>query len=443
MNRRKQTLALFSVTTLLLVLGLPIVQSVKTQTEQNTAEIGVSIDDVFIPGIRKNWTAINLTIEDDFGMNWNWLKGNFSNIQMRLIWPIMFGIPDLKRYLGYTSIAFIPEFPVGWSAQVLPASINQTTQGDIHKIKLLIQVTELASEYNPTIKVKCIRYDALGGEYGYTYISLPVKAVSLNYAFLNPLESTKKAAPKSIVYFPIEVTNKGEYRDTYIFTIKGEMGTYGLADKQSLILDAGETTIVQLGVMTPEVFYDIGTPRRIDISISPLGDPSEKFQTSIVVITEGFYISPLISFVLGAIIILALITYFLFFYLREKRERERYGKPEKPWKIPEERQHLKELKQDDKQAYGKERMMMEDEYKSAMLWYKSYRDAMKRKPKEKKPEQKEKPKKRFPSLLKKTKKQPKQEKVEALVPVDNRSKDKALAKIQREQEKQLRKMKEK
>jgi len=442
-NQRKQKITIFSTFAFFLLISMPLSQSLKTQEQQATAEIGVIINESTIPGIKKNWTTINLTITDNFGMDWDWLKSTFSTFQMQVIWPIMFGIPDLKRYLGYTSLQFQPEYPEGWAVKVEPSSIKETTQGKKFSVVVSIQVNELASQYSPTIRIKAIRYDALGGEYGYTYITLPVKAVSFNYVFVNALEPTKKAAPKSVVYFPIQITNKGEYKGMYQFTVNGQLGTYGLVSQQSLILNPGETKTVQLGVMTPEVFYDIGTPRQVDISVYPLGNPTENFDFSVVVITEGFYISPLISFVLAVIIILALLVYFLFFYLRAKRERERYGKPEKPWKIPEERQHLEELKQDDKQAYDKERMMMEDEYKSAMLWYTSYRAAMKRKPKEIKPVQTEKPKKRTLTIFKRSQKKPKQEKVEAIVPVDDQSKQKALAKIQREQEKQLRKMKEK
>jgi hypothetical protein len=89
--------------------------------------------------------------------------------------------------------------------------------------------------------------------------------------------------------------------------------------------------------------------------------------------------------------------------------------------------------------------MMEADYKSALLWYEGYRKSLRKKPKEKKPKkkQKEKPKKPVPVILKKPVVKPKEEKVESIVPIEDKSKEKALAKIKSEQEKQLRKMKEK
>jgi hypothetical protein len=88
--------------------------------------------------------------------------------------------------------------------------------------------------------------------------------------------------------------------------------------------------------------------------------------------------------------------------------------------------------------------MMEDEYKSAMLYYQDYRQSLKAKPREEAPKKEEQPKKPLPKLLKRSEKPPKVEekKVEAIVPAEDTAKEKALAKIQREQEKQLKRKKQ-
>jgi hypothetical protein len=449
-------MSLLCISLFLLLSGSAFVQSKETQEEVVTsAEISATIDDFIIPGIQKNWTAIHLTVIDNYGLNWTAIKEMqkdpkhplykilFSDFWTQTWWVYVYRIP--KGILGYTSILLKPEYPEGWAVKVIPSAFNTTTAGMRHPVTVYAQVNELASDYNPLIKIRVIRYDTFGAEYGSSYINLPLKAVSLNYAYIDAIEPTKKAPPRSLVNFPIEVTNKGEYRNTFQFNITGESGIYGLVAQQSLTLDSGETRIIQLQVITPEVFYDYGTPRKVDISIYPLGNPSGKISASVIVITEGFYLSPLITFILGIIIILSLIIYFLFFYLRAKRERELYGKPDKPWTIPEERAHLAELKRTDKTAYEQERAMMEDEYKSALLYYKDYRASLKPKPKEKipeKPVQKEKPKKRIPILKKKSGTPPKEQKNESIVlPVEDQAKEKALAKIRREQEKQLKKLK--
>jgi hypothetical protein len=448
---------------ILFLLHISIATPCTAQEGQESAEIAVIINDATIPGIQKNWTAINFTVYDFFGLPWDALKDRFTTFQMRVIWPFLFGIPDIKRYLGYTSITFDVECPMGWSGKVEPATISKTTGGYVHNnLTLYLQVTDLATEYNPTIRIKCIRYDVLGGEYGISYMTLPVKASSLNFAFINPLEPTIKAAPRSIVYFPIQIINKGEYRGIYEFKIAEQSGMIGLVSQQTLLLEPGETKVVQMGVRTPEAFYDFGTPRNINIIISPLGSPSEQFVTSVVVITEGFYISPLVSIVLAWIIILILLLYFLFFYLRNKREQKVFGKPEKPWNIPEEKVHLQDLKQDNKEAYEQERKMMQDEYKSALLWYQHNRQILRKQPKEGKPVQKEKlskklsdllkkplkklvwtekPKKKSPVKMKKPEKKPKKELVKSIPPTEDTSKEETIAKIKKEQQKQLRRQK--
>jgi hypothetical protein len=442
------------------------------QGEETNAEISVIINGSTLPSIQKNWTAINFTVYDFFGLPWDALKDRFTTFQMRVIWPFLFGIPDIKRYLGYTSISFDVECPTGWSGKVEPATIPKTTGGYVHKnLTLYLQVTDLATEYNPTIRIICTRYDVLGGEYGITIMTLPVKASSLNFAFVNALESTKKAAPRSIVYFPIQISNKGEYRGYYQFKIEGQNGIIGLVSQQTLILEPGETQVVQLGVRTPETFYDVGTPRIINIIVSPLGSSSEQFETNVIVITEGFYISPLVFIVLAWVIIIVLIIYFLFFYLRNKREQTLFGKPQKPWTLPEEKTHLQALKEDDKQAYEQERKMMDDEYKSALLWYQHERQIMRRKPQKdekttvpletipkenfttkisgvlKKTKEKmgsltkrEEPKKKPPVQKKKPIKKPKKEPEKPTPPAHDMNKEEALAKIKKEQEKQRRKL---
>jgi len=476
---KRLLMSLLCISLFLLLSGSAFVQSKETQEEVVTsAEISATIDDFIIPGIQKNWTAIHLTVIDNYGLNWTEIKEMqkdpkhplykiiFSDFWTQTWWVYVYRIP--KGILGYTSILLKPEYPEGWAVKVIPSAFNTTTAGMRHPVTVYAQVNELASDYNPLIKIRVIRYDTFGAEYGSSYINLPLKAVSLNYAYIDAIEPTKKAPPRSLVNFPIEVTNKGEYRNTFQFNITGESGIYGLVAQQSLTLDSGETRIIQLQVITPEVFYDYGTPRKVDISIYPLGNPSGKISASVIVITEGLYISPLISFTIGIIIVLALLIYFFLFYLRAKRERDVYGKPNKPWTIPEERAHLAELKRTDKTAYEQECAMIEDEYKSALLWYDDYRRTLRKIPEEKKsikslltlfkkaetplnaaekPEkkQKKKPVKSLLAIFKKSEKKlkTKQKKKKQSIPADDIAKEKALAKIKSEQEKQLRKMTEK
>jgi len=106
---------------------------------------------------------------------------------------------------------------------------------------------------------------------------------------------------------------------------------------------------------------------------------------------------------------------------------------------------------------------MEDEYKSALLWYKDDKKQFRLKPAKERPlktessiftklvtqlktaakptkKQKEKTKKKPSPVLKKPEKKPKEKTIKPLVPSEDISKEKILAKIRREQDKQLRKL---
>jgi len=462
---KQKTIVLY-ISLLLVFSSSTFSQIVNGQEEQQTAEIALRIDDVKIPNIAKNWTAIPLVIDDNFGLDWNYINQNFGKFTTNIYWRIMFGLPEIERYLGYTSILFEPDedsVPEGWFVKIEPSTIGETTANMSHKITMYAQVNELAAKYNPTIRIKCIRFDVLGDIYGVTYATIPLKAVSLNYAFINALEPSKKTAPKTLIYFPIEVTNKGEYIDTYHFEIKDNDGTYSLISQQVLVLNPGEKKTVELGVFTPEVFFDAGTPRRIDIILYPIRSPSEKFEASVIVITEGFYISPLVGLILAPIIILLIMIYFIFLYLKQKRDKKLYGKPPvKPWILPEKKQYLKELIKKDEEKYKKEMEKLKDEYNSALESYKQKRTEKKqRKGKNKqKAESKEKQKEgkenKLISFFKKSEKKEekpikKEEEPERIKTEEQdiqqkseegqRKKEEALLRIKREQEKQRRKIK--
>jgi hypothetical protein len=159
--------------------------------------------------------------------------------------------------------------------------------------------------------------------------------------------------------------------------------------------------------------------------------------------SQGLYISEENSAYSAGAGILFLFVIFILFYWRRKYLVNIGAKPQKPWKIPEEQQHLAELKRADKKGYERERSMMENEYKSAVLSLNEYRNSLQKKSIAKIPKKKQsvKPKKKEPVPIQKPVKKPKEQPIKPIVSNQDILKEKALAKIQREQEKQLRRMK--
>ncbi len=406
------------------------------------AEIVAVIDtpDNRIPSIKVgNWTTINITVQDEFGINWTKLKGPVSEI----IWPIIH--PSWRPYLGYTSLRFEPEViqgnPRGWYAEVTPTAVTQADQGRIYPLQLRVKTDNIAVDYSVVIGVKVTRRNLNGQDFEQSYIYIPVKASSLNNIKMVPQGvTTQYIAPHSFGYFDVTIQNFGYYRDMFSFQFVTDHGLLIQPTPQLIVLNPNDEQTVRIGFLTPEEFYDIGTPNTINVYAVSASDPNPELVGTLVVITQGLYISPLIGIILIPIIVILLLIFIFFFFIKSRRDRELYGKPEKPWKLPEEQAHLQELQQTDKKAYVQEMRMMQDEYKSSLLFYKDSRQSSKRAQKEEAPPKEEKPKRRLPKLLKRTEKPPKVEekKVEAIVPAEDQAKQKALAKIQREQEKALR-----
>lgn len=400
-----------------------------------------------VPSIQTgNWTVINLTVHDVFGINWTRLSARLPFLS-QYIWPIIHR--SWKPFLGFTSLRFEPQVvegdPRGWYTKIDPTAISEADQGRTYQLKLYVKTDNIAVDYAVVIGINVTRLNVYGNVFGESEIYIPVKASSLNNIKMDAGSVTsKQIAPHSYGEFDVTLQNLGYYRDMFQLKFIADNGLIVAASQQIIVLSPDESQNLKIEFLTPEKFFDIGTPNTIQVYATSASDPNPMLIGTLVVITQGFYISPLIGIILAPIIIIIILIYFFFFYLKKRRDKELFGKPEKPWKLPEEQQHLRELKQQDNKAYKKERLMMEDEYKSAILYYQDYRQSVKAKPKEEVPEKKEQSKKPLSTLFKKSEKPPKieEKKVEAIVPAEDKNKEKALAKIQREQAKQLKRKKE-
>jgi hypothetical protein len=431
----------------LLLVDTVLVCAQGTTTEP--AEINGSIRGNNIPPIQvANWTKINLTITDQTGIPWGKMQNNsWLKFASKFIWPFIH--PTWRRYLGYTSLTLETEIvegnPRGWYTKITPTYIPQTDAGiTYNNVTLYVKTDDIAVDYAVVVGVKVSRLDIYGKESGVSIIKIPVKASALNNLKMNTIGATTiNVAPHSYASFDVNIQNHGYYKSMFYLTFANASDLFVSTPQQIIVLNPDETQAVKIDILTPETFYDLGTPHTISVYVTSISDPTPRLVGSLVVVTEGLYISSLVGIIAVPIIVILILLYLFVFYWREKREKERYGKPEKPWKLPEEQAHLRELKKNDKKAYDQERLMMEDEYKSALFFYQDYRQSLKRKPIEKIPEKKKKPKKPLFALFKKSGKPPKVEekKVEAIVPAEDSSKQKALAKIQHEQDKALKKRK--
>ncbi|MCU0850015.1 MAG: hypothetical protein MUC80_01910 [Candidatus Thermoplasmatota archaeon] len=296
----------------------------------------------------------------------------------------------------------------------------------------------------------------------YYYIDVLVKVKAFHAVKIQPL-TLEKLAPNEIMSIPLLVQNLGNYNDTINFRAKTENNTFlEITQDSSIALQPGEEGQVFVGVASPNNFLDTGTLHEITLEAYSSEEPNVTIATQRIALeTKGVYVSEEnVTFGFGAGLIFLIVVAFLFYWRRKISETIR-KKPEKPWKILEEEQHLAELKQTNKHAYEQERLMMQDEYKSALLFYKDESKQYKRFgiiPSQMKKESspsffkkilmslktavtpKQKPTKAKLVLPKKKEKKPIKQKVKSVIPASDVTKDKLLAKIRREQEKQLRKL---
>lgn len=400
-----------------------LVNCVYAQEEQeevsDSAEVNAFIRGD-IPSIKGNWTTIELTVIDAFGIDWDTLSNTIPEWYMRIIWRFNPAFPQpISRFLGYTGLRFEPEIIQGsnrgWYVRILNNEIGATNPGDIHNINIEARTDDSAIDNAVVIGVKTIRLDTYGDPIGESILKIPVKASPLNFIDMQTPVKQKQTGPRSTVSFDLDIRNEGYYKDVFKFDIRAEGDFTALMNKQSLILESGETRPVTLQILTPEILFDPGTPNKIDIYVYSQGDPNKEFVGSVVVVTQGVYISPLVGIILAPILIVILLVFLWWYMQKTRKEQKLVIKPEKPWNIPEEKAHLETLKEKDAKKYEKELSMMQQEYESALLWYDSYKQYLLQQQKQV-PEPKKKtlvtqspkpePSKKKPEELKETTKQP-------------------------------------
>ncbi len=370
----------------LLFSSLALISPVTAQDEdvsEDPAEINARIigDIPPIQGTQgtTKWTQIEIEISDAFGIDYRTLSENIPQWVMEILWPLNPSFPQpVKRYLGEMSFSLDPKIlegnENGWNVRMATgySEITGSLSGDAHKVFLEVQVDDSSIDNSVIIGIKCTRKDTFGDPIGYSYIYVPVKASPTNYIKMETLEdSTKETGPKTIVDFNLDIKNEGYYKDVFEFEIEEENGLMGLMNQQAITMEPGETKRVTLEILTPEKFFDPGTPNQIQVYVRSTGNSTKTLIGSLIVVTKGFYFSPLIGIIATPIIILLLIVYIVFIWFKNKRDSEVLGKPDKPWDVPAEKKYLKELKDKDEEKYKEVSDMMQQEYQSAMLWWKS------------------------------------------------------------------------
>ena len=294
--------------------------------------------------------------------------------------------------------------------------------------------------------------------------------------------------PYQVKSIPLTIKNLGSHIDTFNFRVKCDDENMVVTPPPALTLKPGEEAEALVGVAAPKRFLSVGSTTSIFVDAYSVDDPETVFSNTVILSTTGLNTTGAATYNFVLMIITLIITLLVLLYLYRKRSEKILKKPDKPWEIPEEKEYLEKLKEKDKKKFKETLKMMDEEYESALLWYRYYiaitlkkkRMAQKEKEpmrikekfkflsklfkdkkekkvkKEKKPKKKkekkpkkekekskliayllEDPKEKKPSIKKE---EEKQEKIDKQAEKEKRRKEKALHKIMHEQEKQKRKM---
>lgn len=347
-NQSRITKITISFLLIFLLLGSTLI-SAENATEEETgrsAKAHLSIQET-IPAVRVNeWSSFNATLIDDYDFNWDQFKDQPYWVT-HIYWRFLFGIPDIGRILGYTTIKIDADVvdqdynPVeGWGAQVEPSSITGTTQGRKWPIKISATTFRAGVEYAVFIRLKLTRFDAWGDLDASSYLYIPIKASSYNDIEMISKTTTKRAAPKSIAVFDIEFKNNGYYQDVFNFMVEGDGEVVGHFDSQALFIKPGETRNAKLYIMTPGSAYDAGTPHRLEIYTYSRLNQTKTYVGTVNLITEGSHVSPLFLLVFAVIVIIILIVIFVFYknkvvslFVKNKVKEEKTSEKSKEAKV--------------------------------------------------------------------------------------------------------------
>ncbi len=292
-----------------------------------------------------------------------------------------------------------------------------------------------------------------------SYVDIVVKLRRFHLIDIQPTQILE-IGPDQLISIPLEIQNLGSHIDTFNFRIGNDTDNELIVSPPSAItLEPNEIGYTSIGVASPRILNDPGTARKIRIEAYSIYEPEKTFNNTAAVITRGYYVSE-VGWYYGTLILPIILLGIAFYLYRQRRRTRKFiKKPDKPWTLPEEKKYLEKLKKRDKKEYESVRLMMEDEYKSALLWYKDYRkyllkNSIKNSPgikillKKPKKKQKKKPEYNFAKLFEKSEKKvekPKKPKAEPEIidtkVEDQLKKEQALLRIKREQEKQKRKLK--
>ncbi|MFA5944523.1 MAG: hypothetical protein WC876_08675 [Candidatus Thermoplasmatota archaeon] len=277
--------------------------------------------------------------------------------------------PVLFHQVTFQAIPHSPDD--GWT--VFPPTSLQTYGGTDWPIEVPFQVTAQAVKTLYPVDIVATIVTSDGGMHQTNITLLGFSLGAKSFSAQAPGSFLSK--PNTILDAPIRIVNLGMAPRSFDMEILENPCKMGVATSNNNLVFGKSEALYPVSLETPSsklwYFSDLCT---VTIQVSPSGQPDIFQNVFISVQVSGGYIDPVWIFNTIGILLVVLVILVLIARRKARIEEEILGKPQKPWLIPVEALYLKALKRKDARAwYVVRHYLMEDEYRSSLLWYKSYK----------------------------------------------------------------------
>lgn len=272
-----------------------------------------------------------------------------------------------------TSVKAIPvAAKAGWQVQALPVSIN-SIGGQSQQVEIQFQVEPSASEQFYAADVN-FTFTGSTGQSQYLQVRLLANSPGLA-AYTAQVSESYLLKPKQIVEVPVRIRNTSLNPRFFDFEVVSNPCDMGVATSNgNLVLERSvEEYPISIRAPSTKIWYAYESCA-LTLEVRPQDNANQVRTVVVNVQVAGLYINPMWVFNTLAVILLLVLLLLLVARRKARIEEEILGKPQKPWTIPVEALYLDALRKKDARAwYVVRHYLMEDEYRSSLLWYKAYK----------------------------------------------------------------------
>jgi hypothetical protein len=279
--------------------------------------------------------------------------------------------PNTVLYHTVTFEAVPHEPDDGWTV-FSPTSLI-SYGGTTSRVEVPFQVTAGARHTLYPVDIVASVRTADGSTY---YVNATLVGFSLGArSFAAQVGGSFQSRPNTIIEAPIRLINLGMAPRQFDMNVTDNPCHMGVATSNNNLVQGKSEDVYPVSIETPAsrlwYFSQLCT---VSIQVFPSGQRDVVQTVFVSVQVNGGYLDP--TWVFDTLAILLVLVLLLVFLARRKArvEEEILGKPQKPWTIPVEALYLKALRRKDGRAwYVVRHYLMEDEHRSALLWYKAYK----------------------------------------------------------------------